>query len=460
MGEALSFQSWIFRNFIYLPGAMIQAGPVAGYLRDLERSQWESENKRSERQCAALKRLLGHAKEHVPYYARTLSRIDPAELRSPADITQIPTLCKLDLQAHRDDLRSRGSVGRLIGKTTGGSTGEPVTVFKTRKALAHELAATWRGYRWAGVNMGDRQARFWGVPYTQSARRRARLIDLVCNRLRLSAFRFGEEDLRAGLALIESSRPRYFYGYVSMLQEFAAFLRREGHRLSVPLQCVITTSEVLADPVRQQLAEAFSAPVFDEYGCGELGTIAHECTEGSRHLSEENMIVEILDGNRQCEVGELGEIVVTELNNLGMPLIRYRTGDFGAIGKRSCPCGRSLRVLENLKGRAYDFIVDAEGRRFHGEFVLYIFEEIRRRGPGIRQFQCIQRAPDRFHVKVVREEGYSSEHEALITRRFRENIHPSAQVDFEYVPSIARERSGKMRLIVGLPRTDKGTAVS
>ena len=80
-------------------------------------------------------------------------------------------------------------------------------------------------------------------------------------------------------------------------------------------------------------------------GCGELGTISHECEAGSMHLSGENMLVEILDGERVRGPGGIGEIVVTELNNCAMPLIRYRTGDFGALGAGTCECGCTLAVL-------------------------------------------------------------------------------------------------------------------
>ncbi|MFH1143675.1 MAG: AMP-binding protein [Candidatus Eisenbacteria bacterium] len=446
----MDIQSWAARNLLYHPAAAIQAGPVRAHLAELERRQFESPEDRRARQIEALRRLILHARAHVPHYARSLAALGPEEPRSLDDVRRLPFLTKQDLQERAGELRSRGPVGRLIAKTTGGSTGQPVTVWKTRDAWAKELAATWRGYGWAGVRVGDRQARFWGIPYQTGARRRARLIDAVCNRVRFSAFRFSEADMRDYLEIIERRRPRYFYGYASMLQEFAEFMRRAGRSLSHPPLCVITTSEVLTRPVRQLLEQVFAAPVYDEYGCGELGTIAHECPDHRMHLSEENMIVEILDGDRPCADGEPGEIVVTELNNTAMPLLRYRTGDFGTSLAEDCPCGRTLRALVNIHGRAYDFVRGSGGKLFHPEFVMYVFEEIRRAGPGIRQFQVRQETPDRFRIRIVREEGYGPHTEALIERRFREHVHAQAEMIFEYVSGIEREASGKLRLIVGL----------
>ena len=122
------------------------------------------------------------------------------------------------------------------------------------------------------------------------------------------------------------------------------------------------------DSQRELIKDVFSTRVFNEYGSGELGSVAHECEEGSLHLSAENMIVEVVDGNRPCTAGEMGELVVTELNNYAAPLIRYRTGDFASRSDKKCKCGRGLPVIEHLFGRAYDTLTNFEGKRFHGEF--------------------------------------------------------------------------------------------
>lgn len=435
----------IYGDLLYYPVARIQAGDVRELQRVLAGSQYDAPAAIARRQDDRLQKLLDHARRHVPFY-----RAKGLPGATAADLTGLPLLHKTDLQQSHRQLRSEADLGRLGVKTTGGSTGQPVTLTKTRGALAWELAATWRGYSWAGVRVGDRQARFWGVPLLAQARRRAQLIDFVCNRIRLSAFEFDEADLRRYEDLLNRKRPRYFYGYVSMLTEFARHLQRAGRRLDFPLAAVITTSEVLGPGDRRLLAEVFAAPVFNEYGCGELGTVAHECERGRLHLSDENMIVEVLDGDQPCPDGRPGELVITELNNLAFPLIRYRTGDFGSIGSEPCPCGRSLRVLESVQGRAYDFIRNRRGQSFHGEFIMYIFEDLRRRGEAIRQFQVLQRELDRFEVRIVPDPGYNESCEEEIRTRIRQRVDAGAKVDFVYVDTIAREKSGKLRLIKGL----------
>ncbi len=290
------------------------------------------------------------------------------------------------------------------------------------------------------------------MPLQGSARGQARLTDLICHRYRCSAFAFDEADLARYLRKLNRFRPTWFYGYVSMLSEFADYALQHPERWRLDLDCVVTTSEVLTEPVRQKLARAFRTRVFNEYGCGELGTIAHECEAGSLHLSDENMLVEILDGERVCDPGESGEIVVTELNNYAMPLIRYRTGDFGALGTGTCKCGRTLAVLEGLHGRAYDMVRTRRGQLFHGEFMIYIFEDIKRRQQGIKQFQVVQQDLDRFLVRIVPEQGYGPQIEREITEQIRGHVDPEATVTFELATAIERASSGKMRVIVGMNR--------
>lgn len=445
----MGLAAFFFRNLVYYPVARYQAGPVRRYGASLARTQFASRGELARLQMERLSALIAHASARVPFHAGRLPEVSATD-DVQAVLAQLPFLQKQDLQSRADDLRSRPAPGKLVSKTTGGSTGEPVTVWKTRDAWAWELAATWRGYSWAGIEAGDLQARFWGVPQQAGARWRARAIDTVCHRIRIPAFSFSEEDMKRYVAVLDRRRPRFFYGYVSMLTEFARFLQRTGRKLGFAPTAVVTTSEVLSAADRDLLREIFGAPVFNEYGCGELGTIAHECPAGSLHLSEENMAVEICDGDRRCLPGESGEIVVTELNSQGFPLIRYRMGDYGTIAPDPCSCGRTLAVLGSVQGRAYDFVRNRQGQLFHGEFIMYIFEELRRRGAGIKQFQFEQVDLDAFTVRIVRGADYDAASEDFVVARIRGDVDPAAKIDFEYVTAIERERSGKMRLIKGL----------
>jgi len=437
-----------FKYLVYYPVVYLRGQDVPGKLKLLERFQYVPKEELEALQREKLQQLVLFAKNNVPAYQKRLGHIKQADIKARDLLSRLPTISKQEIKT--GDFVSRVRYLGITRKTTGGSTGEPVTIHKTRGAMAWELAVTWRGYRWAGVDIGDRQARFWGVSLTRKSRLIARLTDLVTNRRRCSAFSFGPEDMAIYTKKLLKFKPTYFYGYVSMLEEYARYFKERGEKTPFKLKCIITTSEVLTEYHRSILEEVFCAKVFNEYGSGELGSVAHECEHGSMHLSAENMIVEILKGNRPCRPGEIGELVITELNNYAMPLIRYRTGDFASFSPQECRCGRSLPVIKNLYGRAYDIIRNSQGKLFHGEIMMYIFEEAQRRDLGINAFQVIQEARDTLRIKIVPGIDYGKRTTQFITNRIKEKFDPEAKIVFEIVDKIERCASGKMRLIIGL----------
>lgn len=443
---------FVFRNLIYRPVTWIRGQDVFGHLRRLDTTQWLPRQEIAAMQAERLRALIQEARRSSPAYRRRLAEV-PEGISGIEALQYVPTLSKQELRNESAELQSVKLPALCVQKTTGGSTGEPVTLLKTRSAMAWELAATWRGYSWAGVAIGDSQARFWGVALDRKGRAKARLIDFVCHRERFSAFGFTRENFPLYEKRLIKFSPDWFYGYASMLTEFARWYIDSNRECPVRPRAIVTTSEVLSPDDRAVLEEAFRSRVFNEYGCGELGTIAHECSEGRLHTSDENMIVEILDGDRPCKPGEKGEIVVTELNNSALPLIRYRTGDFASLAEEPCPCGRQLKVIEELYGRAYDFVLSPSGRKFHAEFLMYVFEEAQRHRIGIAQFQVRQTSIDTLNVLVVpAPSGFTPDAEATLVARIRSLLGEEMKVNVTRVQRIERERSGKMRVIVGLPQ--------
>jgi len=436
-----------FKYGIYYPIFISRGQNLPFYLYIYKRTQYLPPKELERMQVRKLNTILAAARKTVFQYGNTCYTKNIEEI---LDMGQLPFICKTDLRERREDFISQRRFLWKIIKTTGGSTGQPVTVWKSPGAVTSELAATWRSYQWAGVDIGDRQGRFWGVPFTKKDRMRSGLIDFVSNRRRVSAFSFNEHDLYKYHTVMQRFNPRYFYGYVSMIAEFADFLKRSGQQSDYDLNAIITTSEELTSYHRSLIETVFSTKVYNEYGCGEVGTIAFECEHGALHVMAENVLVEIYDGERRCENGEVGEIVVTELNNYAMPLIRYRLGDYAVLSPRMCACGRTLPVLENIYGREYDIIRNREGRLFHGEYFMYIFEDIQKNGLGVKAFQVRQRHLDEFHIKIVPEEGYGIITENLIRDKVRADFGKETKVEIEITDQIPRENSGKMRLIIGM----------
>jgi len=442
--------SKVAKYLLYYPTVMIKGESVGKYLLEYNNSQWLSEDEIYELQNRKFLQLFRYAIGSIPFYRSIYKGIEAGDIRSLADITKLPKITKDDVKNYNNQMVSREFI-LTARKTTGGSTGEPITIIKSRESLARERAATWRSYKWAGIDVGDRQVRFWGVPLRTKDRMKYKIIDFISNRIRLSAFSFDSQKMKQYFEQINEYNPKYIYGYVSMIDQFSRYMIENSKTLKTMIIVVITTSEVLLEENRRIIEEAFKSNVYNEYGCGEVGSIAHECEEGNLHVMAENIYLEI-ENNDDKEKRKMGEIIITELNNYAMPLIRYQIKDFSdEVGNRKCTCNRGLPVIGNIIGREYDMIKNGKGMLFHGEFFMYIIEDLKRKkDKSIRQFQVIQEKKSCLCIKIVSGEDYHRDDEVYIARRIKDGLGPEFEIRFERVDNIPREASGKIRLIKSL----------
>lgn len=440
----MDLKSAIYRNLVY-PGVIgLRGAWMYERFRELQLSQYWSGEQLQELQLSRLNALLDYARNNVEFYRERI----PGRISSMGELTDIPVLTKEDLRASYSSLRSTRSGGIVTNKTTGGSTGAPVTVAKSGAGIASELASMWRGYSWANIHIGDRQARFWGIPQERLAALRARLTDLATNRVRLSAFAFEDADLSSFTRRLSRFKPRYFYGYVSAIRAYADFFLRDGMRPPIRPMAIITTSEVLTKSDREALTSVFGCRVYDEYGCGEVGSIAHECECGSLHISIEDIVVEMVDSDgNPVPNGEPGDVLVTNLSNYTMPLIRYRLGDRATLASEPCLCGRGLPVIAAVHGREYDILQNWKGQKFHGEFFLYIVEDARKRGLPISGYQVEQIAERELLIRVICEDLLFEKVTSHIAGRIRRDFDSECRITFERVQRIPREPSGKLRVV-------------
>src|SRR5262249_16951702 len=252
-----------------------------------------------------------------------------------------------------------------------GSTGTPVSFFLSHDRRRSRGAATLRHNRWAGWDIGDRVAGLWGAPLDAPRRDwRARLRrTLPREPLWLDTATVTEAPLPAFHEELKRYRPRVLQAYARSILLFAQFLEQRGLRPHRPYS-IVTSAEVLETAERALVERVFGCPIFNRYGCREVSVIASECeAHQGLHVMAEGLLVEIVKGNRPAKPGEMGSILVTDLLNHAMPLIRYRIGDVGSWEEGICPCGRALPRLRSVEGRVTDFLVGSDGRLVSGVFL-------------------------------------------------------------------------------------------
>ena len=191
--------------------------------------------------------------------------------------------------------------------------------------------------------------------------------------------------------------------------------------------------------------KAFGAPVRENYGTGELGTIAFDCLHNrQQHLLGELFVVEFLRGGHPVGPGELGELVITDLRNVASPLIRYRVSDVGRYFTGPCKCGFE-GLLFSIDGRVEETVITRDGRAVSGTEIidcLLAREEI-------AFAKVIQTGEAEFSVDLVpNTPGGDVPSENELARMLGELLEQPVRVRRRIAGYIAPEASGKYQLVV------------
>jgi phenylacetate-CoA ligase len=211
---------------------------------------------------------------------------------------------------------------------------------------------------------------------------------------------------------------------------------------------VICGAEAVLEADRAMLARAFGSGIFETYGSRETMLMAAECeAHDGMHLSEENLVVELVKDGREAAAGESGDVVVTDLHNFGMPMIRYVNGDLARFaGPGRCPCGRTLSKLEAVDGRRADMMIDKDGNVVPGIVFHVLFSDAR--VELVKQFQAIQAQNGAVVLKVVRGRDFADDAFQAVKRRFSTYLR-GLPFTVEFHEAIApHSRSGKIQTVV------------
>lgn len=415
--------------------------------RRMEQSQWWPAERLRQLQLERLRALLESA-QRAPYWRELFAqrRFDPRQVQSLADLQALPLLDKATIRVYLEAMK-HPQAASLARFNTGGSSGEPLVFFIGKERVSHDVAAKWRATRWWGVDIGDPEIVIWGSPIELGSQDRVRAWrDRVMRTTLLPAFEMSDAKLDGFLRAIRARRPKMLFGYPSALSHVARHAQARGLRMDdLGIRAAFVTSERLYDEQRQTISRVFSCPVANGYGSRDAGFIAHECPQGSMHLTAEDMVVEIVDAQgAPVAPGEAGEIIVTHLATQHFPFIRYRTGDVAAMGVRPCACGRGLPTLREIQGRSTDFVVAEDGTVMHGLALIYILRDL----PEVQSFKIVQHTLQHTSVQLVAGPGFGAAHAAGIAAGLRRRLGQNVRVEVEQVDIIAPEHSGKFRYVV------------
>jgi len=412
----------------------------------LNKSQWWSREKIQDFQNRELHKLIEYVYEYVPYYRKIMREkgLKPKDIQITDDLIRFPVLSKENFRKNWKELISTKikSFKTSIRKT-GGSTGEPLQIINDYSNGAWEGAAFRRGLGFTGYKLGDAMITLFGgtlglAPEKKIDKLKARFSGTVF----LPAFEISHKNLSKYVKKIEKSKAKFLRGYTSAIYLLAKLI--DEAKLSIPLQAVYPTAETLFDFQRKQIEKTFQCKIFNQYGCGELNSIAFECpSHNGLHVADEHVMIESLKKERRATEGEMGALTLTALHNFAMPLIRYQNGDIVALSNKPCPCGRGLSRIIKLYGRTNDLLLARDGRLISSIFIPHLFRETE----GIRQIQLIQETEDLIQLKVVKGSKFSKEELEIRLNTIRKYLG-DIKIDIEFVDSMPQTPQGKLKFVI------------
>lgn len=417
---------------------------VAPYAKELQSTQFLSAEKIKELQFEKIKRLLTFCCDKNKLYSQRFAQagFEPESLKSLDDFGRLPILTKDDIRSAGDALFSDGFArGNAVHNRTGGSTGVPLHTYMDYPAVSFKKAATLRHNGWAHLEPGDRLAAVWGdtdKPQPLKTRLRNRLTDRA---VYLDTLKFDEPHLARFVREIRKLRPPVLMGHAHSIFRFAEYVRLAGVT-DISFKGIITTAMVLSDVERQTIEAVFQSPIFNRYGCEELSIIASECdAHDGLHVCAEGLLVEVVDESAQ----QPGKLIITDLVNYAMPMVRYEIGDYAVTQPGNCVCGRGLPRLKAVVGRTADFLYTPEKRPVFGisildTFVIHI--------PGLKQVQIVQDRFDHLDFFVVRDINFSEATIGLIHKNIAEIFGRQMMADIHFVEQIAQTERGKYRFSI------------
>jgi phenylacetate-CoA ligase len=418
----------------------------------LQKSQWWSKEQSEEYQLRQLHQLLTHAYDNVPYYSNVFRErgLTPRDIRDFDDLEKLPFLTKEIIRDNVEALKARNvAQDRFEYVTTGGTTGRPLGFYYEKgTSRAKEWAFMRTLWGRVGYKFTDKLVVLRSNVVKTAERGIYWESALLGRWLNLSSYHMNEATLPTYIARIRAFRPKFLWAFPSVVTILASFMKRHDVEPFSTVKAILCGSEAVYPWQRGLLENAFQCRVFSWYGHSEMGALAGECEKSSQyHLFPEYGITELLStkGTVVRGANEQAEIVTTGFNNLAFPLIRYRTGDFGAYTEDGCACHRNYRRLHSVEGRWLQELIIGQHGRIFPVTALNMHSDVY---DNVEQFQFYQDREGELILNIVRGTNYTEADSQRICEELLKKLGSDTRLDLEFVDHISRTKAGKFKFVV------------
>jgi len=210
------------------------------------------------------------------------------------------------------------------------------------------------------------------------------------------------------------------------------------------IKAVICSSEAVFDFQKRLIVDELGIKLYSFYGHSEKLIVGGYCEHSDDfHIEMQYGYFELLgEDNKPINTpGKFGEMVGTTLYNYGMPLIRYRTGDFAEyVGDYCEACGRKMPIIKNIQGRWDNNQIYKKDGTYITTTALNLHSDLYSRIDGL---QYIQKQPGTLIVLIIKGKSFKAEHEKLFNKHYSEAMGKDSEVKINYVDNLIHQPNGK-----------------
>lgn len=375
--------------------------------------------------------LLKYAKNNVPYYQKY----------ERAELSDFPIINKLIIRDNFDDFRSVLFINKKTYQVvTSGSTGLPFKIIQNQNKKYRNTADTIYYASKANYSLGNILVymKIWN-----KFNRKSNLKKILENIYPVNVLNLSDHEIKKIICDLNKQKEIHILAYVSAIEAICSYIKRNNVTFSFSVKSVITMSESLPEKSRIFIQKTLKTHVFSRYSNVENGIIAQQLNSTSHfYVNIASYYVEVLNLDIDIPVkeGEIGRIVVTDLFNYAMPIIRYDTGDIGILETDS----RGIIILTSIEGRKMDAIYNTNGQLLSSFIVtnsMWNYSEL-------LQYQFIQTGEKSYTFKLNIKKVFDREEE--LQKEFLNFLGNDAKIQIEYVDEIPLLDSGKRKKVVNI----------
>ncbi|NNE76890.1 MAG: phenylacetate--CoA ligase family protein [Pricia sp.] len=426
------------RNALFWISDWLKGSKVRRHFDSIRKIHQDHESEYSKRvRKEYVSEILKHCSHTVPYY-RNLGI-------NNISLEQFPVLDKNLIKENYSSFLSDIYLNKETFKaTTSGSTGTPFTVLHNKDKKRRHTADV--RYFWEAVGHAF-GTRFYYLRIWTNQNRKSKIVQKRQNIVPVDVFKLDDKSIQAFLEDVGSTNsPKSILGYASVLDRIVKYTQQHPIDMSnANVVSIIAMSESLDIPTKNALIDIFDCPVVSRYANTECGMLAQQTSKFQDDFLANfaSYHIEILElhTNTPVKEGKIGRIIVTDLFNRAMPLIRYDTGDLGRLDT-SKNNGKTHFVFKKVEGRKMDTIYDTKGEPI-SSFTLtnnmWKYSEL-------SQYQFIQVSKHEYIFKLNVPGKFSREQE--LVKEFTGYLGKDATIHIEYVDEIPLLSSGKRKKVL------------